>query len=44
MHGIYKGYDSIMDGTVTVPTADAVLKEKGPEVVKAGELTIRCSQ
>ena len=28
MGGMYKGYDSIMDGTVTVPTADAVLKEQ----------------
>ena len=25
IHGKYKGYDSIMDGTVTVPTADTVL-------------------
>ena len=27
-----------MDGTVTVPTADKLLKEKDAEVVKAGEL------
>ena len=41
MHGMYKGYDSIMDSTVTVPTADAVLKEKDAEVVKARELMIK---
>ena len=38
VHGMYKGYDSIMNGTVTVPTADYFLKEKDPEVLKAREL------
>ena len=32
---MYKGYDSIMNGTVTVPTADELLKEKDAEVLKA---------
>ena len=27
MCGMYKGYESIMDGTVTLPTADKLLKE-----------------
>ena len=28
MQRMYNGYDSIMDGTGTVPTADKLLKEK----------------
>ena len=41
MHGMYKGYDSIMDGTVTVPTPDELLKEKDEEVMEAGQMTIK---
>ena len=41
MHGMYKGYDSIMNSTVTVPTADKLLKEKDAEVMKAGALIIK---
>ena len=44
MHGMYKGYDSIMDGTVTVPTADEFLKENNAGVRKAGELTIKINR
>ena len=44
MCGMYKGYDSIMDGTVTVPAADAVLEEKDAEVTKAGELMIKLNR
>ena len=36
MHGMYKGYDSITDGTVTIPTLDKLLKEKHEAVMKAG--------
>ena len=32
IHGMHKGYHSIMDGTVTVPTAYGVHKEKDAEV------------
>ena len=32
-----------MDGTVTVPTADKLLKEKDAEVVKAGELMTKAN-
>ena len=39
---MYKGYDSIMDGTVTVP--NELLKEKGEEVAKAGQLTIKLNR
>ena len=35
MNRMYKGYNSIMDGTVT---ADTVLKQKDTEVTKAREL------
>ena len=44
MHGMYKGYNSIMDGTVTVPTADKLFKEKDAEVAKAGELLIKLNR
>ena len=44
MHGMYKGYDCIMDHTVTVPTPDELLKEKDAEVPKARELTIKLNQ
>ena len=44
VHGMYKGYDSIMDGTVTVPTADELLKQKDAEVMKAGELTMKLNR
>ena len=44
MCGMYKGYDSIMDGTVTVPTPDAALKEKDAEVAEATELTIKLNR
>ena len=33
-----------MDGTVTVPTADAAFKEKDAEVMKARELMIKPSR
>ena len=35
---------NIMDGTVTVPTADTVLKEKDEEVMKAGELMTKLNR
>ena len=35
--GMYKGYDSIMDGTVTLPTLDELLKKKDEAVMKAGQ-------
>ena len=44
MHGMNKGYNSIMDGTVTVPTADTELKEKDEEVMKARELMIKLNR
>ena len=44
MDGVYKGYDSIMDGTVTLPTADKLLKEKDEEVTKAGQIMIKLNQ
>ena len=44
MHGMSKGYDSIMDGTVTVPSAEKLPKEKDAEVMKAGELTIKLNR
>ena len=40
MHGMHKRHDSIMNGTVTVPTADELLKEKDAADLKARELTI----
>ena len=33
-----------MDGTVTVPTADTMVKEKDEEVAKARELTIKLNR
>ena len=30
---MYKGYNSIMDGTVTVPTLEELLKEKDKAVI-----------
>ena len=33
-----------MDGTVTVPTPDELLKEKDKELAKAGELTIKLNR
>ena len=41
VHRMYKGYDSIMDGTVTVPTPDELLKEKDKEVTKARQTMIK---
>ena len=41
---MYKGYDSIMNGTVTIPTADELLEEKDVEVMKAGELMIKLNR
>ena len=37
-------HDSIMNGTVTVPTADTLLEEKDEEVLKAGELMIKLNR
>ena len=33
-----------MDGTVTVPTADTIVKEKDEEVAKSRELTIKLNR
>ena len=44
MHGMYQGYDSIMDGTVTVPTADELHKEKDADIMKARELMIKLNR
>ena len=38
---MYKGYDSIMDGTLTVPTIDKLLKEQDDAAVKAGQMMIK---
>ena len=39
-----QGYDSIMDGTVTVPTLDKLLLEKDEAVVKAGHMVIKLNK
>ena len=36
-----QGYNSIMDGTVTVPTHDELLKEKDEADMKAGHMVIK---
>ena len=44
MHRMYKGYNSILDSTLTVPTLDELLKEKDNAVVKAGQMTIKLNK
>ena len=41
---MHKGYNSILDGTVTVPTLDELLKEKDKAVIQAGQVTINLNR
>ena len=44
MCAMYKGYDSTMDDTVTLPTADELFKEIDAEDAKSIELMIKLNR